>query len=121
MGTQTAKMKSMLVLVLSIAAVSAFTTGNRKDNADEKDRSTSGYGSGYSGFPSYTGYGSGSSYPSYTGYGSGYPSYIYTASGSGYPSYFYTGYGSGYSGYPSYTGYGSGYSGYPSYTGYGSG
>merc|ERR1712244_183268 len=105
MGTQTAKMKSMLVLVLTIAAVSAFTTGNRKDNADEKDRSTSGYGSGYSGlssytgygsgsgYPSYTGYGSGSSgYPSYTGYGSGYPSYIYTASGSGYPSYFYTGY-----------------------------
>merc|ERR1712154_724763 len=102
MGTQTAKMKIMLVLVLSIAAVSAFTTGNRKDNADEKDRYISGYGSEYSGFSSYTGYGSGSDYPSYTGYGSGY---------SGYDSY--TGYGSGYSGYPSYTGYGSGYSGYP--------
>merc|ERR1719260_102193 len=115
-------MKASLVLLFGLAAVSAFTTGNREGNTEteyqyygesaenmesgemneEVNPTESGndrvaeYGSGYSG------------YPSYTGYGSGY---------SGYPSY--TGYGSGYFGYPSYTGYGSGYSGYPSYTGYG--
>merc|ERR1711942_572203 len=129
------KMKVTLVLLLGLAAVSAFTTGNREENTkneyqyygessedmdggelnEEMNLKVSGeervadYGS-YSGYPSYTGYGSGySGYPSYTGYGSGY----------GYPSY--TGYGSGYSGYPSYTGSGSGFSGYPSYTGHGSG
>merc|ERR1719233_2671030 len=117
-------MKVKLVLLLCLAAVSAFTTRNREDNTETdyqyygesaenmesgewngevnfkesgNDR-VAGYGSGYSGYPSYTGYGSG--YSGYTGYGSGY---------SGYPSY--TGYGSGYSGYLSYTGYGSGYSG----------
>merc|ERR1719474_2100499 len=120
-------MKVSLVLLLGLAAVSAFTTGNREDNTEteyqyygesaenmesgemneEVNLKESGndrvaeYGSGYSGYQSYTGYGSGySGYPSYTGYGSGY---------SGFPSY--TGYESGYSGYPSYTGYGSGYSG----------
>merc|ERR1719317_285347 len=135
-------MKATLVLLLGLAAVSAFTTGKREDNTEneyqyygepsedmdggelneEMNLKVSGeervadYGS-YSGYPSYTGYGSDySSFPSYTGYGSGYsgyPSYTGYGSGYGYPSY--TGYGSGYSGYPSYTGYGSGYSGYPSY------
>merc|ERR550519_1563238 len=113
--------KSALPILLGLTAVSAFTTGDREAEITDLAKEDGMYyyygegseeleekagedreASGYSGYPSYTGYGSGySGYPSYTGYGSGY---------SGYP-----GYGSGYSGYPSYTGYGSGYSGYPSY------
>merc|ERR1719233_61175 len=111
-------MKVKLVLLLGLAAVSAFTTGNREDNTEidyqyygeSAENMESGEWNGEvnfkeSGNDRVAEYGSG-----YSGYGSGY---------SGYPSY--TGYGSGYSGYPSYTGYGSGYSGYPSYTGYGFG
>merc|ERR1719369_923461 len=99
-------MKSALVILLGLAAVSAFSTGRGGDGGEAEDfkedgmyyyygeaskeleenagedREISGYGSGYSGYPSYTGYGSG--YPSYTGYGSGYPSY--TGYGYGYPS-----------------------------------
>merc|ERR1719477_265310 len=114
-------MKASLVLLLGLAAVSAFTTGNREDNTENEyqyyGESSEDMDGGelneemnlkVSGEESVADYGSYSGYPSYTGYGSGY---------SSFPSY--TGYGSGYSGYLSYTEYGSGY-GYPSYTGYGS-
>merc|ERR1719370_758678 len=101
-------MKASLVLLLGLAAVSAFTTGNREDNTETEYQY---YGESAENMES----GEMNEEVNLTEsgndraaeYGSGY---------SGYPSY--TGYGSGYSGYPSYTGYGSGYSSYPSYTGY---
>merc|ERR550519_722211 len=103
-------MKVNLVLLLGLAAVSAFTTGNREDNTEAEyqyygesaENVESGEWNEEVNFKE-------SGNDRVAEYGSGY---------SGYPSY--TGYGSGYSGYPSCTGYGSGYSGYPSYTGYGS-
>ena len=70
-------MKASLVLLFSLAAVSAFTTGNRKDNTeneyrymeseelkrevnlkDKEEERVADYES-YSGYPSYDGYGSG--------------------------------------------------------------
>merc|ERR1719184_431958 len=100
-------MKVKFVLLLGVAAVSAFTIGNREDNTETEyqyygESAENTESAEWSGEVNLKDNG----YDRVAEYGSGYPSY--------------TGYGSGYSGYPSYTGYGSGFSGYPSYTEYGS-